>query len=345
MFSTSFSSGSYPMPSQDGRETALQESRFGTATYSPDRRTQRFNGSVAHDRDSTWQPLSALPPPPGEELPPPPPWKPAEEQIVEAFREVRRHPRAVLWRAALVAVPALLAQSLLARVIERPAIWNEYAFLWTRFSDALSTIAILAVNSAAIVVLSGLLAPAIISLGSRAGERRGLARLCGLTLLLAALGLAMYALIPVAGERDPPLADVPGAGLLFFLVALFVVAGVEIRFAFAAPGVTLKGLRGWEAVKLSRRLTRGQFFKIVSSRCLLRGLLESFGGILGAVAVLHAAGGDPSGGLGPAAWTVLIAVKWAVLTCVLATAAMLALVQFADQDKRLGRADAAGETA
>ncbi|MFI6709432.1 hypothetical protein ACIBF7_23550 [Nonomuraea sp. NPDC050478] len=298
---------------------------------------------MVDDRDPTGRPLSALPVPPHEEPPPPPPWKPAEEQVVEAFSEVRRHPRAVLWRAAVVAVPALLAQSLLARVIERPAIWHEYTFLWTRFADALSAIAILAVNSAAIVVLSGLLAPTVIGANSPPGTWRGLARLCGLTFLLTSLGLAMYALFPVAAERDIPVSGFPGAGPLFFLAALFVVAAVEIRFAFAAPGVTVKGLGGRQAVKLSRRLTRGQFFKILSARCVLRALLEGFGGILGAAVLLRATGDDPAGGLGPAGWTVLVAVKWAMLTCVLATASMLAVVQFADQDKRLSREDATGE--
>ncbi|WP_143043779.1 hypothetical protein [Nonomuraea jiangxiensis] len=233
-------------------------------------------------------------------------------------------------------MPALVAQMLLARVIERPKIWEDYAFLWTRFSDALSTIAILTVNSAAIVVLSGLLAPAVTGGTSWPGRLRGLGRLCGLTFLLSALGLSMYALIPLARSRDTLVSEVPGAGLLFFLAALIMVGAVEIRFAFAAPGITLKGLRAWEAVKMSRRLTRGQFFKILGPRCALRVLLEGFGGVLGAAVLLRlGVAGDSADG--PIEWSVRFAVKWAVLTCVLATAAMLAVLQFADQDERLGR--------
>ncbi|GAA3678051.1 hypothetical protein GCM10022224_047640 [Nonomuraea antimicrobica] len=233
-------------------------------------------------------------------------------------------------------MPTLVAQLLLAQVIKRPAILNEYTFLWTKFHEALSTIAILTMNSAAIVVLSGLLAPAVVGEKPRPGRLRALARLCGLTFLLSALGLTMYALIPFAPRWDSPVAEVPGAGLLFFLAALVMVGAVEIRFAFAAPGVTMKELRVRGAVKLSRRLTHGQFFKILGSRCALRALLEGFGGVLGAAVLLRMGAEGSSDDLRPIEWAVLIAVKWAVLTYVLATAAMLAVLQFADQDERLG---------
>ena len=121
--------------------------------------------------------------------------------------------------------------------------------------------------------------------------------------------------------------------MIFYVVGFLAVSAIEIRFAFAAPGVTLEGLSGRAAFWRSRKLTRGVFFRILGVRLMSRVLLESFGGVAGtAVIVLlfHATNvGDTDPG--PLGWTLMAVVKWVVLTPVLALTSMLAVIQFLDQ--------------
>ncbi|WP_127932685.1 hypothetical protein [Nonomuraea polychroma] len=250
---------------------------------------------------------------------------------------MRRRPRAIVARAAVVAVPTLVAQLLLARATERPLVWLGYPFAAADIADSLRATTMLVVNSVAIVVLSGLLAPHVTGSRPVAGRLGGLTRLCGLTFLLSGTALGLCAAIPSFQDVDAPLSAWLGPGLPFYLASLIAISAVEIRFSFAAPGVTLKGLRGRDALRMSRRLTRGLFVKVVTVRCLARALLEGFGGILGTAAVVLLAGTaqvashDP----GPTGWAVVVAVKWLVLTCVLSMTSMLALLQYLRQDARL----------
>ncbi|WP_405144004.1 glycerophosphoryl diester phosphodiesterase membrane domain-containing protein [Sphaerisporangium sp. NBC_01403] len=279
---------------------------------------------------------SSLPGGPGEQPAKPPRQRPPEDQLLEAARRARNRPFAILFMTAAVAVPTLVAQLSLARLFDRPLVWLGYPFTIEKFADILSGLALIAVNSAAIVVLSGLLAPLLTERTSEGGSFRALLRLFALTCLLGGLGLALCLLIPRFQNMDDWWHSLLFS-VLFYLGGFAVVAAVGIRFAFAAPGVTLRGASATVALRESRRLTRGLFFRILALRLVTQVLLESFGGVIGAAVVNGSSGliDFSASDLGFGGWMVVAILKWGFLIPVLAVNSALAVVQFLEQSDYL----------
>ena len=133
---------------------------------------------------------ATLPGRPGDEPPQQPRWPPIEDQLAEVAEKARERWPIVLSRAAVVAVPTLLAQLLLTRLAHTPIVWQEYSFTPAEM-DVAHGLAVIVVNSAAIVVLSGLLAPVLKGVTPTGRWFGMLLRLCGLTFFLGIFGLAL----------------------------------------------------------------------------------------------------------------------------------------------------------